>query len=537
MKKTLSMLLLTAMLLSALALSVSAAEYEYVSDSATDYYERDAAKADEIYDYDAGIATTKWTVPYLRNTPAMDGKISVGEYEPFENYEDYLFYAMRMNGGKNSAEEFEAFLDATVDGFFDAYWGWDGQYLYMAFNMDCVDGYFCDPIGKSNGTAYLYACTSVQVGLGQAECSGRDYTELGFGIFPDDNSGLVHKWTGPQDYKPSGQTDVAGVYDDTAKRLTIEFRINIQVAMDLAEPVKNGDQAKLCWLLSVGGDGDNTRCKQVSFCHGIGGTKSNKFSEYFATITFDGLPDGVEIPITEREEISEQDKEYDLRDFANFAKDEAIDAFHGNNATIEKITEGEETFMRITATGDQAYVFSSQYPRSVSNATTFAVIKYRTSSAKAGNMGLIYKSTSLKEYDLDETAYDEIKGDGKWHYLYLDMAGETHWQDWIVSLGIVPFVETEGIAGEYVDVAWIKFYHIDPWDIYAVEDEETTEQPTTEETTEQLPEQTEEQSTQSFATEQETEAEKSGGCGSVVAAPALVLVALIGTALIAKKKD
>ena len=67
--------------------------------------------------------------------------------------------------------------------------------------------------------------------------------------------------------------------------------------------------------------------------------------------------------------------------------------------------------------------------------------------------------------------------------------------------------------------------------------EQPTEQPTTEETTEQLPEQTEAQSTQSFATEQETEAEKSGGCGSVVAAPALVLVALIGTALIAKKKD
>ena len=140
MKKMLSVLVLAAMLLSALALSVSAAKYEYKTDRATDYYELDADKVDEIYDYEAGIATTKWTVPYLRVTPELDGKISVGEYQPFENYEDYLFYAMRINGGKNSAEEFEAFLDATKEGFFNAYWGWDGQYLYMAFDMDCVDG-------------------------------------------------------------------------------------------------------------------------------------------------------------------------------------------------------------------------------------------------------------------------------------------------------------------------------------------------------------------------------------------------------------
>ncbi len=543
MKKTLSLLVLTALLLSALALTVSAAEYDYLTDRTTDYYELEAEKADEIYDYDAGIATTKWTVPYLRLTPEMDGKISVGEYERFENFEDYLFYAMRINGGKNTPEEFEAFLAATKDGFFDAYWGWDGQYLYMAFDMDCVDGYFCDPIGKSGGTAYLYACTSVQVGLGQAECSGRDYTELGFGIYPEDNSGLAHKWTGPADYTPKGDSDVAGQYDATAQRLTIEFRINIQVAMDLDAPVKNGDQAKLCWLLSVGGDGDNTRCKQVSFCHGIGGTKSNKFSEYFATVTFDGLPDDVDVPITEREEISEIDKEYDLRDFANFAKDDAIEAFDGNNATIEKVTEGDQTFMRITATGDQAYVYSSVYPRMVSSATTYAIIKYRTSSAKAADLGLIYKSTSLKEYDLGEAAYAQIVADGQWHYLYMDMAGETHWQDWIVSLGIVPFVEGTGTAGEAMDIAWIKFYHEDPWDIeeYQNDWDPDTAAPETTEPVTSAPETqaTTEENTQAPAGSEEvsTEAEKSGGCGSVVAAPIAVLVAVLGMAFAAKKKD
>lgn len=548
MKKALSILVLVAMLLSVLALTVSAAEYNYKTDTLTDYYEMDAAKVDEIYAQEAGIATIKWTVPYLRVKPELDGKISTGEYERFENYQDYLFYAMRINAGKNAPEEFEAFLNATVEGFFDAYWGWDGQYLYLAFDMDCVDGYFCDPVGKYGGSSYLYACTSVQVGLGAPDCSGRDYTELGFGIFPDDNSGLAHKWSGPSDYSPNAKTDVAGVYDDTAKKLVIEFRINIQVAMDLAEPVKNGDQAKLCWLLSVGGDGDNTRAKQVSFTHGIGGSKSNKFSEYFATITFDGLPDGVDIPITEREEISEQDKEYDLRDVANFAKDEAINAFDGNNATIEKMTEGEETFMRITATGDDAYIYSSQYPRSVSSATKYCVIKYRTSSAKADDLGLIYKSTSLKEYDLSETAYDRIVGDGNWHYLYLDLGSETHWQDWIVSLGVVPFVGAEGVENEYVDIAWIKFYYDDPWDIYEAdwtpqptEPESTTapetedESPASTDAKTEAPAQTDAKTEAN--TEANTQASAQGGCGSVVAVPAIALIAVLGLALVAKKKD
>lgn len=538
MKKILSMLVLTAMLLSVLALTASAAEYEYITERASDYYEMNAKKYQEVYDQEAGIATTKWTVPYLRVTPELDGKIGVGEYERFENYEDYLFYSMRINGGQNTPEEYEAFLDATVDGFFDAYWGWDGQYLYMAFDMDCVDGYFCDPVGMYGGSSYLYACTSVQVGLGAADCSGRDYTELGFGINQDGDVGVAHKWSGPSDYTPSAQTDVAGEYNETAQRLVIEFRINIQVAMDLDAAVKNGDQAKLCWLLSVGGDGDNTRAKQVSFTHGIGGTKSNKYSEYFATVTFDGLPDGVEIPITEREEISEQDKEYDLRDVANFAKDDAINAFEGSNATIEKMTESEETFMRITATGDSPYIYSSLYPRSVSSTTKYVVIKYRTSSAKAGDLGIIYRSTSLKEYDLNEAAYGTIKADGGWHYLYLDMEGETHWNDWIVSLGIVPFIGSEGVSGEYVDIAWLKCYHEDPWDIdiYQADWNGTgaSDTPTEQDTT-QAP--ADDVTTEEPTEEPTTVVTDEDGCKSFAGAGALIAIIALGACVVANKKD
>ena len=211
------------------------------------------------------------------------------------------------------------------------------------------------------------------------------------------------------------------------------------------------------------------------------------------------------------------------------------------------MTEGDETFMRITATGDDAYIYSSQYPRSVSSSTRYCVIKYRTSSAKAGDLGLIYKSTSLKEYDLSETAYDRIVGDGKWHYLYLDMGGETHWQDWIVSLGVVPFVGAEGVENECVDIAWIKFYHEDPWDIYEAdwypeptEPESTTAPGTEDESPESTDAKTEAPDQTDAKTEEKTEADTqaaSGGCGSVVAVPAIALIAMLGVAFVAKKKD
>ena len=533
MKKILSMLVLAAMLLSALAITVTAEEYSYIS--AANFWEHEAVKRDEVYDGEAGIASAKWIVPYLPLTPEMDGKIGVGEYERFENFEDYLFYAVCQGGC--TIEEFQSFVEVTKNGFFEAYWGWDGEYLYMAFDIDCIDGYFCDPVGKTGGTSYLYACTSVQFGIGQADAEYREFSETGFGINPDGNTGVTHRWLG--NYLPDSEKDVAGKYDETSNRLTIEFRVNLQLALDMDTTVQNGDQARICWLLNMGGDGDNTRSKQVSFCHGIGGTQSGKAAHLFATVTFDGLPADKDVPIADRVEISEIDKEYDLRDYIVLSTDEAINTFSGNNATVEKITEDGESFMRITATGDEAYIYGNKYPVSVSSVTKYMVMKYRTSSTKANNTGIIYKSTTLKEYNLEYTAYDTVVGDGQWHYMYLELSDEENWQDWIVAMGIVPFVNTTGIAGETMDIAWIKFYHEDPWDIPEYEEDRKATAPTTEETTEEPTTEaptTEAPTTAAPETEAETQAPEKKGCGSVVGG-AFAVVALVAVAFAAKKKE
>ena len=167
------------------------------------------------------------------------------------------------------------------------------------------------------------------------------------------------------------------------------------------------------------------------------------------------------------------------------------------------------------------------------------MIKYRTTSTKANEMGIIYKSTSLKEYDLEFTAYDTIKADGQWHYLYIEMSGEEHWQDWIVSMGIVPFVNVDGIAGESIDIAWIKFYYEDPWDIPEYEADRNATAPTTEETTEEpTAELTTEASTTEAATDEVTteDQQASGGCKGVVGGT-LIVLSLVGVALTAKKKE
>ena len=201
------------------------------------------------------------------------------------------------------------------------------------------------------------------------------------------------------------------------------------------------------------------------------------------------------------------------------------------------MTEGDESFIRITATDDNAYIYGNKYPVSVSSDTKFCIIKYRTSSEKAADLGVIYKSTSLKQYDLSEAAYETVVADGNWHYLYIDMSGETNWQDWIVSMGIVPFLNVEGAAGESVDIAWIKFYNDDPWDIEEYENDRNaiskpTEEPTTEEVT------TEEVTTEQATEEQTTETPKQEkGCGGIVGAGALVAIIALGACVITKKKD
>jgi len=105
-------------------------------------------------------------------------------------------------------------------------------------------------------------------------------------------------------------------------------------------------------------------------------------------------------------------------------------------------------------------------------------------------------------------------------------------------MGFAPFYDEEGVAGSTLDIAWVKCYNYDPYDLFeqylptepetSEAPEESTDAPASGDATTQAPE---------GEVTTEPEAEKSGSCGGVVGAGVLAIVAVLGTAIVLKKKD
>ena len=287
-----------------------------------------AEKIDEILAGEAGEKTTGWEVPFMNVPPTLDGKITKGEYHPFELYEDYLSY-MAIIGTPdqgNTKEEFMEFYEMTNKDFFDAYWGWDGRYLYLAFEVRCVNGFNCKP-EEMGGNVYLYAYNMMQLGIAPVDATGKDpdYVELGFGVHSDTGEPLTQAWMGP--YKPVAGEDFMGTYDKENQVVVYEARVHLQTALKLKDKmVENGDEINLAWLLSVNGETSSVNNYwQVGFCHGIGGQYSHKMNQYFARVTFTGKD--VDLPPEEIPGVSEEDLEYELVEFVDMTDEKAVKSF------------------------------------------------------------------------------------------------------------------------------------------------------------------------------------------------------------------
>ncbi len=529
MKKLMALAIAVLMLAAICAIPAAAERVEVAG-----YYEYASNKNDEVLAGEAGEASMKWNVPYLGIEPVLDGTIGKTEYVRFENYEDYITLATTTNYGADAAD---ALYEKVKGGFFDAYWGWDGKYLYMAFEIDCIDGYHCN----FNDDVMLFAYNCLQIGLDEVDAEGKtsNYTELGFGYDNVTEKDRSFTWAGTYQ---SAEEDFIGKYNDTSKRVTYELRIDLQLALNLDKYPENGDQCNFAFVLEISGDDDSSKNAQVLFCQGIGGQYSMKCPQYFARITFEGKPDDVIVPPSEIVGLDPVKLEYDLREVVDM-KDAAVFAsMAAEGATIEQVTEGEDTFLHFTATEDLAYFYSNTYPRNVLSDARYFVIKYRTNYEKTEELGILWKTRQDPEYKLDENCYFDyiIAADG-WNYAVIDMSSEGTWQDYIRGIGFIPFFDEEGIAGATFDLAWIEFYGEDPTDLYEdlmITEEETTKAPAEdtqggENVTTDAPEQGGEQ-----GGEQTTEpATEKKGCGSVVGAGVLAVVAVFGTAVVLKKKD
>ncbi len=303
MKKILLLLLSLSLLLSLGTVSASALYDDYYQEGG--YWIYDAPMYDEIIACEAGIASTTWTVPYLSELPTIDGTVTEDEYEKFEGFEDYMSLMARIGNEVygNTEEEFDYFRVQAdtfggAGGFIKPYWGWDGEYLYMAFEVQNLSGFHCTP----GDTFYLFAYNCLQVGIGDEFAMGGEFSELGFGVNSETGEPITHVWL--SDYKiQSG--DFGGHYDEDTGIVTYECRIRIMDTtlgfyLDEGDTVQPGDVMKFSWLLSVNGANNRTSDTgeegeewQVAFCHGIGGQYSGKFAQYFALATF-GAPEGEE---------------------------------------------------------------------------------------------------------------------------------------------------------------------------------------------------------------------------------------------------
>ena len=547
MKKHIRLLIALVMLATLLAAFALCAEAVEPSNEAG-HWVINAEKIDEILAGEAGEKTTGWEVPFMNVPPTLDGKISKGEYHPFEMYEDYLSY-MAIIGTPdqgNTKEEFMEFYEMTNKDFFDAYWGWDGRYLYLAFEVRCVNGFNCKP-EEMGGNVYLYAYNMMQLGIAPTDATGKDpdYVELGFGVHSDTGEPLTQAWMGP--YKPVAGEDFMGTYDKENQVVVYEARVHLQTALQLKDKmVENGDEINLAWLLSVNGETSSVNDYwQVGFCHGIGGQYSHKMNQYFARVTFTGKD--VDLPPEEIPGVSEEDLEYELVEFVDMSDEKAVKSFSGEDAAIDYITENGESFARITALGDLPYVWSKSYPRSLQSAEcAYIAVKYRLPKGTETDMGILYRNAYYPEYDLENVYAESVGGDGEWKVVIFYMFGEEKWQNWIVNIGLAPFIGDEAAAGKTVDVAFMKFYLQDPYELYKEleydpdkVEETTAEEAGTEEPTDAATQAPDTQVSDGNASTDpigETEAPKEKGCGAAVSLGILTVLAL-GAVLTLKKKE
>ncbi len=480
MKKLLTAVICIAALLLMGVTVASAAEQE------AGYWVQNATNIEEILAGEAGEGDVAWEVPFLHIKPTVDGSIANNEYVPFELYEDYLSWmapayteATAANGG-NTEEQFQNFVDSTQQDFFDAYWGWDGEYMYLAFEINCLNGYSCNP-DALGGEVFLFAVNCLQVGIADVNATGRhtSYQEYGFGVHTGGGEyeskkgeSLVQNWSpNPMVYTPEAGEDFVGTYDEVNQVVTYEIRLHLQTVLGLEDTtVQNGQEINFAWLLSVNGQAEKLNDTwQLGFCHGIGGQYSNKMTEYFACVTFDGMPDGTDIPVIELPGMSEDEKAYNLVEYVDMTKQSVVDTFTGENASVEYITEDGESFARVTTilSDRYGYFYSSKYPKNVLGSQgDYVVIKYRNNFPESEELGIIFRNANFPEYNVEECWYEYMATDGEWHVMVIDMKNEATWQHFILNIGFVPFMDVDDRAQQSLDIQYIKFYQNDPTEFY-----------------------------------------------------------------------
>ncbi len=473
-------------------------------------------------------------------TPTLDGEISKNEYREVDLIDAAQYMGVCGNQPAWDAETLAEFAD--VCDTLIRYWGsgWDGKYLYFAFEVNTENIEFYNALNNDN--VYLYANTCFQIGVADVDATGKNYSETGYGISTADGyegRPVSFAWSG--NYSPVSGEDFVCSWDKAENTAVYEIRINLTDA--LGHTVETGSQIKIAWCYMIGEGVSNTGAiHSLLYAHGITGRMSSKNATAFASLTLTGDPENVGDDAKELTEEQIADNEHGLKETIDLTQQKVSDLFAPeiNNATVTYMTEGDVSFTRFTATEDDALVMNSVYPRAVNaGVNPYVAIRYRTSDPGVDELYIAYLCV-LENTDYDTNLNgDYIYNDGTWRTLVLDMSGAPGWSAFVSELA---FMLPKG----EIDIQWVKFFEYDVFDYYYEEtpaDATVTETETETATETEAPETASESDVDMSETEAVTDAEavttsgSSSGCGSVLAlSGACVLIVLCGGAVALKKR-
>ena len=109
--------------------------------------------------------------------PTLDGVISEREYREMDRIEAAQLMGVFGNEAgwtPQALKEFAEVCDTLIP-----YWGagWDGKYLYLAFEVNTENIDFFNALTTDN--VYLYANTCFQVGIANVDATGNNFSETG----------------------------------------------------------------------------------------------------------------------------------------------------------------------------------------------------------------------------------------------------------------------------------------------------------------------------------------------------------------------
>lgn len=403
------------------------------------------------------------------SVPTLDGVIAKNEYQEMDLIEAAYYMGVFAYEEYYSEEDLKNF--AMVAESLISYWGsgWDGTYLYMAFEVNTADIDFHN--GLINDNVYLFANTCFQIGVAAPDAMGNNYSETGYGISTVagyEGTPVSFCWQGQ--YIPQDGEDFACAYDEKEEKAVYEIRINLGEALGYA--VESGSDIRIAWAYMIGeGASNTTSAHALMFSHGITGRFSGKQCGYFTKVTLTGNPENVG-EVVEPTEEEKLEREYGIKETTDFSKEAVQQEFISmdNAITGESVTEGDRTFMRYTVSESGSMLVNTVYPKAVNaSITKYIAIRYRTSSPSMEMLGIAYKDTHRNLEYLDTERYDCIYADGQWRTLVLDMNGDSGWMEFPSELALILDQGT-------IDIQWIKYFTEDVFLLY--EEEEPSELPT-----------------------------------------------------------